>query len=103
MELVLGRTLADLLAAGGPLEIPEAVRLTRHLLEALQASGGGVNALARHGTAALLNASSSGVEYQFSVATVIQMVQDAIDGSEEDMEEIKNILAEANEAGCPLN
>jgi uncharacterized repeat protein (TIGR01451 family) len=73
------------------------------LLEALKANGGEINALARHGTAALLNASSSGVGYQYTQAQVIQMVQDAIDGSEEDMEDIKNMLALANEAGCPLN
>jgi hypothetical protein len=70
------------------------------LLEALQANGGDINALARHAVAALLNSSSSGVDYEFSEQDVIVKVSAAIpDG---DVEGVKNILAAANEAGCPL-
>jgi hypothetical protein len=72
------------------------------LLEALNANGGDINALARHGVSALLNASNTDVAFVFTQAEVIQMVQDAIDGSS-DLEEVKDSLTEANEAGCPLN
>jgi hypothetical protein len=61
--------------------------------EATWARGGGVNRLARHGTAALLNAAHMGVEYPYTVAEVIAMVQ-AGDA---------NTLAFANEdLECPL-
>lgn len=71
------------------------------LLQALNAQGGGVNALARHAVAALLNAASPDVDYEYSVAEVIPMVQGAIpDG---DIEGVKNRLAGANEAGCPID
>jgi len=46
-----------------------------------------------HGTAALLNAAHPGVDFPYSVAQVIALVQS---GS-------GNILAAANEAGCPLS
>ncbi len=62
------------------------------LLQALQRRGGGVNRLARHGAAALLSASSSGVFYPYTVAEVIAMVQAGDADSLED----------ANELGCPL-
>jgi len=63
------------------------------LLQALQANGGGANRLARHGVAALLNASSPGVAFPLSVAEVIAAVQ-AGDA---------DTLADANELGCPLS
>ena len=71
------------------------------LLQALQAQGGGINALARHAVAALLNAASPDVDSDFTVAEVIALVQEAITTG--DFERIKNILAAANEQGCPLN
>jgi hypothetical protein len=75
---------------------------------AIWASGGGNNAFARHATAALLNAhakalGSNGqfVDYAYTVAEVIEMVQDAVaDGT---IEATKDLFAAANEAGCPLS
>jgi uncharacterized repeat protein (TIGR01451 family) len=71
------------------------------LLEALNAGGGGINALMRHAVAALLNASNPDVDSDFTVAEVIALVQEAI--ATGDYERIKDILAAANEQGCPLN
>jgi uncharacterized repeat protein (TIGR01451 family) len=71
------------------------------LLQALKANGGGINALARHSVAALLNAASADVDYAFTEAEVISMVQNAIDGG--DLEDAKNTLAAENELGCPLS
>lgn len=61
--------------------------------QAIQLGGGGYNPIARHGTAALLSASHSGVDYPYTVAQVIAFVQ-AND---------KDTLEAANELGCPLN
>lgn len=65
------------------------------LAEALRAKGGQEGRLARHGTAALLSAASGDVDYQYTVAEVIQLVQDGN----------ADALAAANEGelGCPLN
>ncbi len=63
------------------------------LEEAVNAKGGGVKKLARHGTAALLGAAHPGVAYPFTVAEVIAAVQAGDAGA----------LAKANELGCPLN
>ena len=63
-----------------------------NLGQAIAARGGGVNKLARHGTAALLSAAHPGVDYDLSVAQVIAAVQ-AGDA---------DLLAELNEQGCPL-
>ena len=71
------------------------------LLDALQANGGGVNALARHAVSALLNASNPDVSSDFTVAEVIALVQEAIESG--DFETAKNLLAAANEQGCPLS
>jgi hypothetical protein len=71
------------------------------LLQALQARGGGINALARHAVAALLNAANPGVNSMYTVGEVIGMFQAAFDSG--DFETTKNTLMEANEFGCPLN
>jgi uncharacterized repeat protein (TIGR01451 family) len=71
------------------------------LLDALNAQGGGVNALARHAVAALLNASSPDVDSDFTVAEVIALVQEAIESG--DFETAHQLLAAANEQGCPLS
>lgn len=63
------------------------------LLEAVNANGGGANALARHGAAALLSATHPDVDYPLTVAQVIALVQ-AGD---------KDTLEAANELGCPLD
>ncbi len=63
------------------------------LEEALNLGGGGVYRLARHGTAALLNAANNDVNYPLTEAQVIAAVQ-AGDS---------DLLAEYNELGCPLS
>jgi hypothetical protein len=76
--------------------------------QAIWLGGGGANALARHATAALLNSyggvpNGNGVtvDYPYTTAQVIQMVQDAVANGT--IEATKNLLAAANEAGCPLS
>jgi hypothetical protein len=71
------------------------------LLQALMAQGGGVNALARHAVAALLNASNPDVSFDFTAAEVIALVQEAVASG--DFETAHQLLAAANEQGCPLN
>lgn len=70
------------------------------LLEALGRNGGGINALARHAAAALLNAANSNVSADLETSEVIAMVQAAIASG--DYETTKNVLANFNEQGCPL-
>lgn len=72
------------------------------LLEALELRGGGVNALARHGAAAALNANGdSGVDYFYTLSEVQTIVNGALSSGE--YESAKDDLAEANEQLCPLN
>lgn len=72
------------------------------LLEALQRGGGDYNALGRHATAALLNAANPNVDYAFTEAQIIAMVQAAyVDPSI--VESTKNQLAFQNEMGADLN
>ncbi len=71
------------------------------LLGALGQGGGGEKALGRHAVAALLNAASGGVAYEFSVSEVIAIVQNAY--STRNFERAKNELASENESRCPLN
>ena len=70
------------------------------LLQAVWLGGGGVNALARHAVAALLNSTSANVDYDLNTAQVIAIVQAA--GASGDYEGAKNILAAFNEQGCDL-
>lgn len=70
------------------------------LLEALDLGGGGYKALARHAVAALLNASNPDVDAAFTAAEVVALVQDAFASGE--YEAAKDILAAANEQGCPI-
>lgn len=65
------------------------------LLQALGAKGGGEFALERHAAAALLNAASPDVNYQYTTAQIIAMVQQAY--ATGDFESAKNVLAAANE------
>jgi uncharacterized repeat protein (TIGR01451 family) len=71
------------------------------LLDALNATGGGINALARHAVAALLNASSPDVDSDFTTAQVIALVQAAVASG--DFETAHQLLAASNEEGCPLS
>jgi hypothetical protein len=73
-------------------------RLT--LLDALKMKGGGLNALLRQATAAFLNAAHPAINYGFGMEEVISMFQAAFAASE--YEDTKNVLEQANEAGCPL-
>jgi hypothetical protein len=71
------------------------------MLEALDANGGGENALARHAAAALLNASHPDVSYEYSTAEIIALVQGAYATGE--YEAAKDLLEYQNELGCALN
>lgn len=71
------------------------------LLQALEAKGGGINALARHAVAALLNAANPDVAYFYSESEIIEKFQLAI--GDEDFEYTKDLFKDENELGCPLN
>ena len=71
------------------------------LLDALNLGGGGLKALMRHTTAALLNASNPDVVYPYSVSQVIALFQQAYDSGE--YEDTKDTFAGLNEIGCPLH
>ena len=73
------------------------------LIQALNAGGGGENALARHAVAALLNAASPDVDSDFTTAQVIALVQDAYTAGGLSMAQVQALLSESNEDGCPLN
>jgi hypothetical protein len=72
------------------------------LLQVLSLGGGGLNALGRHAVAALLNASSAGVDYDLSVQQVIDAFNTASTGSKNAIENQKNILDMLNNQGCGL-
>lgn len=70
------------------------------LMEALNAKGGGINALARHAVAALLNAAHSEINYPLSTDEVKEALQNAIDsGDSTVIEALKNELDMYNNAG----
>jgi hypothetical protein len=69
--------------------------------QAVRLRGGGENALARHAVAALLNSTNPDVDYAFTTAQVIDVVQDAYTTG--NFEEAKDMLADENEEGCPLS
>ena len=71
------------------------------LLQVLNTGGGGKKALGRHAVAALLNATHPNIDYFFSEAEVIQMVQDAYASS--DYEGAKDILEVFNELEGDIN
>jgi hypothetical protein len=71
------------------------------LVQVAGQGGGGLKALGRHAVAALLNAASSGVDYDLSVAQVIAAFDAAYASG--DYETQKNIFEGYNEQGCPLN
>ncbi len=74
---------------------------TPNLFQALSAGGGGINALMRHSTAALLNASNPNVDYFYTKAQVIAMTQAAIASGQ--LEATKDLFAVKNELGADLN
>ena len=74
------------------------------LVQALDANGGGINALARHATAALLNTTSGCTLYPYSTAGLIEAVHDAIIAGDEAIDALHIKLAGYNEASaCPIN
>jgi len=64
--------------------------------QAISLGGGGVNALARHAVAAVLSANSSGVDYPYTIAEIIALVQAGGEAN-------KDLLDAANNLGCPLD
>ena len=74
---------------------------TPSLLDALKLGGGGLKALMRHATAALLNASNPNVTFPYSVGDVIALFQTAFDSG--NYEATKDTFEGLNQTGCPLN
>jgi uncharacterized repeat protein (TIGR01451 family) len=74
---------------------------TPTLLDALNTGGGGLEALLRHSTAALLNAANPNVDYAYSVAQIISMTQSAITSGSYDA--TKNLFEFQNEKGADLS
>ena len=74
------------------------------LLQALNAPGGGINALARQAVAALLNAESPDVDYALSWLEVITLFQAAVGSTDPSaIETQKDNFETLNELVCPLN
>lgn len=71
------------------------------LLFVLGQGGGGLKALGRHTVAALLNAASTGVDYGQTATEVVNAFNAVFPGG--DYETQKDIFANLNEQGCPLN
>lgn len=70
------------------------------LLQAAKDVGKGELIFSAHAVAALLNATHPDVNYAFTEATVIQLVQDAVQANE--FEATKDVFDTNNNAGCPL-
>jgi hypothetical protein len=70
------------------------------LLQALGTGGGGVSALLRHSTAALLNAANSNISYAYTTQQIISMVQGAFANG--NYEQVKNLFAAQNELEANL-
>jgi hypothetical protein len=62
-----------------------------------------LNSLGRHTVAALLNAASDGVSFDFTVQEVINLFNDTYPGTIAEYNALKNQFASANESGCFLN
>jgi hypothetical protein len=73
------------------------------LLQAARLGGGDLNALARHGVAALLNAASADVDYAYTTAQVLAIVRGTGAYAGLTVAARKDLLVAANEAGCPLS
>ncbi|HEY6747612.1 MAG TPA: hypothetical protein VI357_18065 [Mycobacteriales bacterium] len=67
--------------------------------QALNLGGGGLNALLRHAVSALLNASSSEVDYPLTAAEVISLTNAAITSG--NYEATKNVFDQYNNLGAP--
>jgi len=73
------------------------------LLDALKLRGGGLNALGRHTVAALLNAASPDVDYDLTVAEVIDAFNEIYPANKFQYNLLKGYFEDFNEEGCPLN
>jgi len=74
------------------------------MFDGLNTRGGEHNALAREAVAALLNAQDdSGVNYPLTIQQVIDIVNAALAGDAEDIENARAFLFGLNHAGCPLS
>lgn len=73
----------------------------KSLLDILKLGGGGLNALGRHTVAALLSASSTGVDYGMTPEQVIAEFNAAY--AAKDHNPLKDKFEGFNERGCPLN
>ena len=72
--------------------------------EVVRAKGGGLNALGRHAVAALLNAASAGVDYDYTEAEVIAAFNAAFASGDADIiEDQKDVFDFLNNQGCGLN
>ena len=74
------------------------------LLDALKAAGGGLDALLRHSSAALLNAAQPSVDYAYTSSQVISLTRDAIlSGDLNRIESVKDQFVMQNELGADLS
>jgi hypothetical protein len=71
------------------------------LMQALNANGGGINAMARHAVAALLNACDPDIDYPMTVDGVITAIQAVV--SDGDIQGLKDELDLSNNLGCPYD
>lgn len=69
--------------------------------DALKLGGGGFAALARHATAALLNAAHDDVDYGLTSSEIIALVKNAF--ATGNSEPLKNRLDSLNNAGCSID
>ena len=58
--------------------------------------------MTRHAIAAVLSAAHPDVDYPLTVAEIVDMVNDAYSGLA-DVEDMKDVLAGFNEAGCSIS
>ena len=69
----------------------------------LPGGGGKLRQFGRHIVAALLNAASPTVDYDLTVAQVIDMFNDVFPGTNQEYNTLKDILVGFNEQSCPLD
>ena len=76
----------------------------KSLHDVLNLGGGGLNALGRHTVAALLNAANIDINYGIATpAGVINAFNSVFPGSKAEYTAQKDIFADFNENGCPIN
>ena len=75
------------------------------LLEVMLPGGGNnhLRQLGRHTVAALLNAASTEVDYDLTVDEVIDLFNGVFPGTNKEYRELKDIFADFNEQGCPID